>query len=120
MSSRRLMLSGRKTGLLLLKRRGKTSRSSRPKRPGLYRRKGRKRQRQRQRQRRAGMQTKRYMYGHDRQVHAWTRRSIRLISKQGRIGGLDCKFWGDWVRLLLSPSQAGRSRYSAEEDSATP
>lgn len=26
----------------------------------------------------------------------------------------------DWVRLSLSLSQTGRSRYSAEEDSATP
>jgi hypothetical protein len=27
---------------------------------------------------------------------------------------------GNWVRLLLSPSQAGRSRYGAEGDSAAP
>jgi hypothetical protein len=40
------------------------------------------------------MQTNGYMYGHDRQAHVWTRRSIRLISKQGLIRGLDCKFLG--------------------------
>src|SRR5271170_8072603 len=102
MSSRRLMLSGRKIELLLLKRRGKTSRSSRPKRPGLYRRKGKKRQRLRW----VGLQTKGYMYGHNRQAHAWTRRSIRLIPKQGRIGGLD---WEDWVRLFVV-AKLGRTK----------